>query len=42
MALKLAKLGANMTLVDLNFQGLEETKRMIKDAIGKDDNIKIM
>jgi len=42
MALRLAKLGGNLTLVDLNLKGLEETKRMIKAAVGKDDNIKIM
>lgn len=42
MALRFAKLGANLTLVDLNFPGLEETKRMIKGLTGKDDNIKIM
>jgi len=42
MALRFAKLGANLSLVDLNLQGLEETQRMIKGLTGKDDNIKIM
>ena len=42
VAIRLAKLGANLSLVDLNFPGLEETKRMIKAATGKDDNIKLI
>ena len=42
MAIRFAKLGANLSLVDVNLQGLEETKRMIKDSVGKNDNIKIM
>ena len=42
VAIRLAKLGACLSLVDLNLAGLEETKRMIKAATGKDDNVKVM
>jgi len=30
MSKRFAKMGANLTLVDLNLQGLEETKKLIK------------
>lgn len=42
MAIKFAKMGAFISLVDVNYKGLEETKEMIKKETGRDDNIKIM
>lgn len=39
MAIRFAKRGANLTLSDINEEGLLETKRMIKDETGSDTNI---
>jgi|DEB0MinimDraft_12_1074336.scaffolds.fasta_scaffold82570_1 all-trans-retinol dehydrogenase (NAD+) len=39
MTLKFAKLGANLTISDINEEGLIETKKMVKDQTGRDDNI---
>lgn len=42
MTLKFAKRGANLTICDLNEEGLNETKRMVKELTGTDDNILII
>ena len=39
LSLKFAKLGSKLTISDLNLQGVEETKRMIKQATGSDANV---
>ena len=39
MTLKFAKRGANVTISDINEEGLNETKRMVKELTGRDDNI---
>lgn len=39
MAMQFAKLGANVTILDINMEGLVETKEMIKKATGQDTNI---
>ena len=42
MALKFAKMGCNLTLTDVNMQGLEETKRLILEMTGTDKNVLIV
>lgn len=39
MTLKFAKLGANISISDINEAGIKETKQMVKNLTGKDDNI---
>ncbi|CDW80315.1 flap endonuclease 1 [Stylonychia lemnae] len=39
MAITLAKMGSNLSLSDINMQGLEETKRMIKEQTKNDSNV---
>ena len=39
MTLKFAKLGARLTISDINEEGLNETKRMVKQLTGTDSNI---
>jgi len=39
MSIELAKLGANLSLSDINIEGLEETKKMILKATLKDNNV---
>ena len=39
MAIKFAKRGANLTISDINEEGLIETKTLIKSQTGKDENI---
>ena len=39
MAMKFAKLGAKVTISDINMEGVEETKRMIKSDTGIDLNV---
>jgi all-trans-retinol dehydrogenase (NAD+) len=39
MALKFAKRGANLTISDINEEGLTETKKMIKTQTGRDTNV---
>ena len=39
MTLNFAKAGANLTIMDINEEGLNETKRMVKELTGTDDNI---
>ena len=39
MALKFAKLGANLTLSDINEAGLLETKQIIKNQTGSNKNV---
>ena len=41
MSQKFAKLGAKLTLADINVEGLEETKKMIKSETGTDLNVNI-
>ena len=42
MAIKLAKMGAKLSLSDMNLEGLEETRRMIMVETGSIMNIHIM
>lgn len=37
--MRFAKLGANLTISDINEEGLIETKKMVKQLTGRDDNI---
>ena len=39
MATKFAKLGAKVTISDINIEGVEETKRIIKNETGIDLNV---
>ena len=39
MALAFAKLGANLSISDINMEGLQETKQIILKTTGKDSNI---
>ena len=39
MTLKFAKRGANLTISDINEEGLNETKKMVKELTGTDENI---
>jgi short-subunit dehydrogenase len=39
MAIKFAKMGAKLSLSDINMEGLEETKRMIHQQTGRDNNV---
>ena len=39
MTLKFAQLGANLTISDINEEGLMETKKMVFNLTGRDDNI---
>ena len=41
MALKFAKLGAKLTLADINEQGLKETSQQIKEIVGHDLNVNL-
>jgi len=41
LAIKMAAMGCKLTLVDVNEDGLHETKKMIKDKTGKDDNVNL-
>ena len=42
MALKFAELGANITISDINEEGLKETKQMVKTQTGRDENILVI
>ena len=42
MALLLAKQGCKLSLLGLTLSKLEETKRLIKEATGIDDNVHCM
>ena len=42
MTLKFAKRGANLTISDINKEGLIETKRMVLEQTGRDDNILVI
>jgi all-trans-retinol dehydrogenase (NAD+) len=39
MAIKFARLGAKLTISDINLEGIEETKRLIKCEVGTDQNV---
>ena len=39
MAIKFAKLGSKVTISDINLEGVEETKRLIKVETGIDLNV---
>ena len=39
MAISLAEMGCKLSLSDINMEGLEETKKMILEKTGKDDNV---
>jgi all-trans-retinol dehydrogenase (NAD+) len=41
MATKFAKLGAKVTISDINIEGVEETKRIIKAETGVDLNVNV-
>jgi NAD(P)-dependent dehydrogenase (short-subunit alcohol dehydrogenase family) len=42
MAIKFAALKAKLTISDINEEGLNETKRMIKEKTGSDDNVYVI
>jgi len=42
MTLKFAAAGANLTMCDINMEGLEETKRLVKELTKKDDNLNLL
>lgn len=39
MAISFSKMGANLSICDINMEGLEETKKLIKQKTGSDSNV---
>ena len=42
MTLQFAAKGANLTILDINEKGLEETKKMVKEKTGNDSNVHLI